>query len=102
MSALTDRVERMSQETERAILIRLGKEAVYYRDEHARSMVALLGEPDESQRIETWAELHIQWGMRIRVYAEVAVKLELFKTKEEYLEALRPERKTEMNGTHYT
>ena len=95
MSALTDKVERMSQDTERTIIINLGKEAMYYREEHAKRMLALLDAPDEMQRIETWAELHIQWGMRLRVYAEVALKLELFKTKEEFFKAIKPEGKTE-------
>lgn len=95
MSALTDGIERMSQDKERTILINLGKEAMYYREAHAKRLLELLDAPEETQRIETWAELHIQWGMRLRVYTEIAVKLELFKTKEDYLEALKPERKTE-------
>lgn len=95
MSALTDRAERMSQDTERTIIVNAGREAMYYRDEQARRIMDCINAPEETPRIEAWTELHLQWGMRLRVYAEIAVKLELYKTKEDYLKAVAPERKAE-------
>lgn len=92
---MSEPLKDIPAEKARALLVKLGKEALYYRDEMAQRIMQTLGDADETQRIEAWTELHLQWGMRLRTYAEVAVELGLFHAKEDYAQAIRPERKTE-------
>ena len=88
-------------EAERSLMIKLGKEALYYRDEQARQMVeASFDDPSETERIEAWTQLYLNWGMRLRVYAEIAVKLGLYKDKADYNGAIMPVKEGTVENDH--